>query len=492
MMPPARPADRRRIDIYFVLYLVALVLLLPDGSQVPVQSEDALASLRLELQPQNVRLQQTVRRDTLGGVAEIALDSTNIIKYIGNVEDLRVNARIEDVQTGQTITVQSGDADGMFSVEPRPDSKSILFRWRPSLLTPSDRTFRVTIEGSGAPILPANQNAGNASTLPRGIRVSGTTQFVLATVVQADRANGATALLPSTTILPTPSLGDPLGGGQFWLGPAKEKIVLLATKEWVNKIVVGGADPTRDLAGMPTVRVTGAELPGGIERTFDAAERSIVLKGKAPRSGTAVVEVTAQRRDGQTRTVTFTVGAEPLPAVNIPSELYPGVEYIFATKLPDVPNVKAMIRDGGVLRVETTGDALRFVPGIGDTLKILTFERYVDDQREGIVINMRVRSHPAPEIADVKDVGGAQKKRVIVIFWGDRERNRPQLIVVEGNAAIPKKIYGNLRPVNPNEKPITRWYEEFELERKDGSKPFDFKIMARDGRGFTSKVWTSE
>ncbi len=490
-MPPARPAERRRIDIYFVLYLVALVLLLPDRAPAPTPIDDALSSLRLELQPQNVRLQQTVRRDTLGGVAQIALDSTNLIKYIGNVDDLHVSARIEDVQTGQTITVQSGDAEnGMFSVEPRPDSKSILFRWRPSLLTPSDRTFRVTIEGSGAPILPTNQGASSVTTLPPGLRVSGTTQFVLATVVQADRANGATALLPTTTTIPSTSLGDPLGGGQFWLGPSKDKIVLLATKEWLNKIVVGGADPTRDLAGMPTIRTSGAELSDEVELTLDAAERSLVIKGKAPRSGTATVEVTAERRDGQKRTVSFTVAAEPLPAVNLPTEIYPGVEYVFATKLPDIPNVKAMIRDLGAVRVETTGDALRFVPSIQDTQKILTFERYVDNQREGLVSNLRVRSHPAPEIADVKDIGSGLGKRVVVIFWGDRARNRPELVVLEGNAALPKKVYGNMRPVNPNEKPITRWYEEFEVERKDPSKPFAFRIMARDGRGFTSKVWT--
>lgn len=487
----ARPADKRRIDIYFVLYLVALVLLLPDKAPTPVATADDLASLRLELQPQNVRLQQTVRRDTLGGIAQVGLDSTNIIKYIGTVEDLRVQARIEDVQTGQTITVQSGESEnGMFSVEPRPDSKSILFRWRPSLLTAADRTFRVTIEGSGSPVLPSGSNGDKTNTLPPGLRVSGTTQFVLATVVQADRVNDITSVLPTPTILPTGGEGG--NSGEFWLGPARDKIVLLATKEWVNKVVVGGADPTRDLAGMPRVRTSGAELSGEIERSFDAAERSIILKGKAPRSGTATIEVTAQRRDGKIRTVTFTVSAEPLPAVSLPSELYPGVEYVFATKLPDIPNVKAMIRDGQSVRVETTSDALRFVPSIQDTLKVLTFERYVDSQREGLVINLPVRSHPPPEIADVKDVGAVQKKRVIVIFWGDRERNRPQLLVVEGNASTPKKQYGNLRPVNPNERPTTRWYEEFDIYPKDPAEPFSFKIMARDGRGFTSKVWTEE
>lgn len=489
----ARPADRRRIDIYFVLYLVALVLLLPDRAPIQAPTVDTLAGLRLELQPQNVRLQQTVRRDTNGGVTQTGLDSTNLIKYIGDVEDLRVQARIEDVQTGQTILVQSGESEnGMFTVEPRADSRSILFRWRPSLMSAADRTFRVTIEGSGTPVLPDKLNGGAAAKLPSGIRVSGTTQFVLATVVESDRTNTGTTMMVPTPTLPIPNIGDRNGSGEFWIGPARDKIMLLATKEWVNKIMIGGADPSRDLASMPRITLTGADIPGGIESSFDATERTIILKGKTPRSGVATIEIMAKRRDGQTRSTSFTVSAEPLPQVNLPTELFPGIEYTFATNLPDVPNVKAMIREGQAVRVETTGDVLRFTPNLQDTSKVLSFERYVDSQREGLVVSLPVRSFPAPEIADVKDLGGSQKKRVIVIFSGDKERNRPQLVIVDGNASNPKKLYGNLRPVNPSVRPVTRWYEEFDLERKDPSKPFTFKFMARDARGFTSKVWTVE
>lgn len=482
----ARPADRRRIDIYFVLYLVALVLLLPDKSPAPTPSADTLAGLRLELQPQNVRLQQTIRRDTAGVVAQIGLDSTNVIRYIGDVEDLRVNARIEDVQTGQTITVHSGDADnGMFTVEPRADSKSIFFRWRPSLLTAADRTFRVTIEGSGAPksLSVAHDGAGG---LPPGLRVSGTTQFVLATVVQADAPNGAIAAIKPTDPIP---LGDQgVNPGNFWLGPSLEKIVVLATKDWENRIVVGGADPTRDLAGMPTISTSGADMPGGIERTFNALERTIILKGKAPRSGTAIIEVSAQRRDGQKKTVTFSVSAEALPSVNLITELYPGVQYAFATRLPDIPNVKAMIRDQGIVKSETTGDTLRFSPSMQDTGKVLTFERYVDNQREGVVTNLRVLSHPEPEILNIRDVGGQTMKRVATMYWGSRLGNRPELIITEGNA-VASKLFGNLRAANKNEKPTIRWIEEFDVKPKDPSKPFTFKMQVRDQRGFTSKVW---
>lgn len=485
----ARHPRRRRIDIYFVLYLMALVLLLPDGREQQVKSDVELSSFRLELQPERVRLEHQLRRDTSGVVTRLGLDSINTIRFIGDVDDLRVSARIEDVLTGQVLTVEPGSTStSMFAIEPRADRHAILFRWRPSMSDLAGRTFRVTLTSSGQPKTASTANRSDESAIPAGIRVSGTTQFVLATVVENEQGEDITKVFARDTVIITQTIGSGGEGafGEFWLGAEREKIEILATREWTNRIVVGGADAARDLVDLPRIAVSG-DLPGDIQRSFDAERRAVLLKGKAPRSGVVTIDVTARRKDGAKASTSFVVAARPLDNVDLPDALYPGMTYSLVTRLPDLPNSKAQIREGSAIRVETTGDVLRFTPSDTDTNRTIVFERLIDGVREGSPIPLRVRAFPGPEIVDVKEIGN-NRKRIVVIFWGDKEQNRPQLSVVDGNCSTPKKLYGQLRPVSSSERPTLRWYEEFEVERKDVTKPFSFRIQARDGRGYMSPV----
>jgi hypothetical protein len=79
-----------------------------------------------------------------------------------------------------------------------------------------------------------------------------------------------------------------------------------------------------------------------------------------------------------------------------------------------------------------------------------------------------------------------------VLFYGDRQQNRPSLNVVEGNARPPRKLYGNIRKADVNDAAGTAWLEDFMIDRKDGSQPFEFKIQAVDGRGKRSSVWSAD
>ena len=101
-----------------------------------------------------------------------------------------------------------------------------------------------------------------------------------------------------------------------------------------------------------------------------------------------------------------------------------------------------------------------------------------------------VRPFPGPDIRDVKPYGDANTMKVIVLFHGDRSKNRPSLTVVSGNASKPRKLYGELRRSDDGEGGDYRWLESFEVHRADPSKPFTFTVKAVDPRGMESKPWT--
>lgn len=485
---------RRKIEIYFILYLVALVLLLPDDvPNVGGPGGISVSQLRLDMQPERVRLQCKVVADSVGGSRVVQYDSMNIIRYFGSVNDLKFTARIEEVETGQILSIEPGaTTTQMFQIVPEPERQAVIFKWRPNVADLIPRTFRVTITGSAVPNTVDAKDG--SSRIPSGLRISGSAQFVLATVIERE---GRQTFINNITIVDTSGRGaTPFGinstqYGQFWIEVARDKIVTLATKDWVNRISIGGADPARDLLGMPQVRVTG-DVVGEVERYVDEQQRAIIVKGKAPRSGQLTVEVTARRRDGQSSTTSFTVAAEALGVVQMPEFMYPGIEYQIDARLPALENVYAILKDGDREITSARSGVVKFKPGLKDTQRTIVLERYVDDQRVGVIYSCNVRSFPPPEIRDVRVVGGGDKKRVLVKFYGDPNRDRPSLVVLDGNGTSPRKQYGNRREADANERPSVSWLEEFEIDRKDGSRPFNFRIQAKDPRGAVSKIWIED
>ncbi len=485
----ARPR-RRRIEVYFILYLVALVLLLPDSPQRTTSVATVPTDLSLDLQPERVRLECQLIRDSAGGLRLRNLDSVNVIRYSGDVENIQVVARIEDVLTGQILTLEPGNsATSLFQLVPQPDRQAVLFRWSPDLTGGMPRTLRVTVTGTAMPPATGGPNASDADLLPQGLRISGSTQFVLATtIVDESGAPSRPYQLFVDTLRVIERDGRSLGN--FWVVASKDVVSAAPLQPWSVRLSMGGADPLRDLDGMPQVRTT---VPGvDIERFLDTAARSVVLRGRAPRTGSYVVMVNARRRDGEVAEASFVVQSISLPAVNVPDVMYPGVEYSFDAHVPDVASAQALIMNGNVEVASTRSGKLTWMPRPSDTGKVYYFVRHIDGQQTEAPRPISIRSFPPPEIRDVKDIGSGDKKKVVVKFFGDRNQDRPILEVLEGNARTPRKLFGNQHAANPNESPKVSWIEEFEISRRDPSKPFVFVIQARDPRGRVSGIWVEK
>jgi len=312
-------ATRRRksVEIYFVLYLVALVLLMPDRKDQLLDGSDVSASqIRIELFPEKVRLESSIERDSSGPVTITSADTVNVIRYSPALSRLRVLATIEDVENGQTLTIDdsSPESSRFASIRVIPERSLIRFSWSPLLASMSSKTFRVTLQANGVPLQEKDRLQS----------ASGSTQFVLTTIVnnqippQVIMMGGRTdtLLLQDTS---KRQFTEQLSS-EFWIEPARTTILSAAGKEWVNRISIGGADPARDLQSLPTVRVISGP-PIDVVRYVD--QRTLVVKGKAPVNGTSVIEVTAVRTDGKQARQTFTVQTVVTATPRVPEIAYP-------------------------------------------------------------------------------------------------------------------------------------------------------------------------
>jgi hypothetical protein len=479
--------QRRRVEIYFVLYLLALVLLMPDRpAETAPQGETAVA-MRIDLIPEQVRLTCEIKRDSSGGVRLLRLDSMNVIRYSPRLSNVSVRAIIEDVSSGQTLTVEPNTAGTRRFASLRHDvaRSAFVFTWSPMLDASTSKTFRVTLQASGIPVNGVSTDA---------MQAMGSTQFVLMTVVN-DRQPPQLVYLPGRrdTLVLRESAAEQVSAttsGEFWLEPARDAITAFASQEWSNRISVGGADPARDLADLPQVRISGDPM-SEVSRSVD--QRTLVLRGRAPRSGTSLVEVTARRADGRQATTRFSVSGVLYPSVAVPDVVYPGVEYVIDPKLPsDRPGVRAVVRDGAREIISADAGIIRVRFAARDTGRTLIFERSIDGIAEANAQPLTVRAFPGPIIREIRRDPDQNKRIIVVQFYSnERGQNRPQMRVVEGNAGSVRKLAGYLRPAD-NARPTVAWIEVFEVSRRDASKPFVFRVQASDERGKESAVVSSD
>jgi len=496
-----RPKHRRRVEIYFILYLCALVLLLPEHDG-PLQDRDAIDAIEsltsFQLQPEKTTLVCRVVRDSNGSFRFTEVDTINMIRVHGNVADVRFEYVIEDLTARQSISMQANSASStaMFSMVDRPDLRGAEFRWHPPASNVVGNTLLVRVIGSATPVIGTEAlNGGDRQTVASNLQVRAETQFTLSVVVDDGESQPRTiVVMQPTSPGANPSQGqtDALRFGEFWLQPQRERLNEMPGARWMNRISVGGADLEKDLKSGAQVRVNGDQRTArSITVRNDAARREFIVEGEAPMNGTATVEVVAYRADNTQATTRFSVTSQPLQAPSIPDVMYPAIAYTIKPNLPvaEGHSISVVLRDDRRDVVKTNGEEFVFTPSVNDTNKVLYLDRLIDGQRVGGSETVRVVSYPAPEITNVQDAttrDGERVKRVTVMYYGDG--NRPTLEVIEGNARSPKKLFGNNRPADRNERPRVKYLEEFDVMPKDPSRPFAFRIRAIDGRRFTSST----
>jgi hypothetical protein len=480
MTPKSR--KKRVVEIYFVLYLSALILLIPDKNEQKDSVTPAIMSLlasSFTIQPEHQVMMCRLKRSG-DSIEVISCDSINNLFVSGAVEDIQYSIEIEDNTYKQLLSLATNGnsstvGSSSFSLTDADISNKIgrvRFNWTPQFSAQANRLYNVKVKATAKPILPQSiptkQREYLTELIGDGARITATTKFSVAMILMntqnsnqsfaldknsLDNMDSAsrtrilelerelTATRNALSVASSSSASVPTG--DFILQPRYDVIKTLSYQEWENRFTVYGADPRKELSGVP-------KLSGG-QGYVTIEGNEIVVKGIAPQSSMTSYSLYAKRSaDGKEFTSQFNVYGQSVPIPSIPPVMYPGIKYEFKPNLPQMTGtpITASLRDGSnSIRVSSLqGENFTFTPSVNDTNTTLYFERTINSKKIGQSFQIAVASFPPPEILDIT-TGSNGMVRIRTRSYGIQNDNnaRCKIELLSGGSSPSKiqELYGD-------------------------------------------------
>jgi len=472
-MKNSRYKYRKTIEIYFVLYLAALIFLIPSQKEREIET-----AKRISLEtPFAIKLEKSalfckMAIDTVPFL--LHLDSLNTIYFTGDVKNITYEAIIEDqVHKSKLKLVSNVENQSVyFRLIDNLEKKIAYFTWRPPTFDKINKSYIVYLNAKAIDAKTGNELVAKA-------------QFALV-INYYDRKTG----LPIIQEQPTEQIVQNIPQQPLILSDANfslqyDRIRTIASFDWQNTLfVLGGLNPLLDL--QKNIEVSIKHYPegnGGSAFISNISSNSISIKGTSPNYGNIVVTLSLKRKaDNKEYQISFPIIAEPIANPEIPSELYPGLTYKIKPNLPMLPGyeAKVVIRDNNNIRYQQFSDeTISFTPNYEDTSTSIYFERYINNKLLGQRIRLNIKKFPPPVIVKLSKI---DSKTVLVQtnsfgIFNNRE-NTILSLDIQGNASYKERI-GQYKA--DREKLI--WTQFFEITPRDPNKPFSFKIIAIDRRG---------
>lgn len=488
---------RGPVEIYFILYLAALVMILPDIKD-NVEGKDNLfdeGSVTFHLNPVKPSLTCRLFIDSTG-VRISEFDAENTIHYSGNVKNVQMEFTITDEETSNSVMLET-DKDyetSDFNLYHNPENNLVKFYWKPPIYERRNKNYIVKITAKANPVDFTDSITAITPTSEQPMIIK-RSQFRLA--VYVNRAGtvvyvpGGDDLAKGTggrdSIRQSPSLEREFLIGDMSLYPVYSPLRVIANQQWENRIIVIGLNPQRDLSELPEITVTGGEAYiSGI------SPNEIKLSGTTPSSGRMNVKIKLKRKyDMKEVSADFSVVPEPLFKPEYDAEMYPGNPYTIDPKLPALigQDVKAVIMlDNRTLVTSRHGSKFEFSPDISDTGKIVSLERFVNNKRIGQTYPIKILPFPAPSIININEKS-AKIITIETICYGivRGEKNIISDIEIIGNAKW-QEYFPNII----SEAAKSSYKQFFMLTPLKDDQPFRFRVRAVDKRGKKSDFFVYE
>ena len=486
---------KRTVEIYFILYLAALVLLISKTNRNNDIGNDNIQHKNFDLpfilKAEKPMLTCKVWVDSLGQQC-YELDSINYIWNAGEVEDIRYDFVVEDKEQNNSMHLTGNEEyeSRVFEFVEDKDNNMAVFRWHPNIYIYENKTYIVYVSATAKLINSKNKQ-----------RVKAKTQFSLVVscldnnqpnynnepFVDTNQYNYVVQERLSYQNFQNNAVNNT---GELNLFTSPSKIKGIAFQEWESKVFCMGANLKTDLTSVPKIEIKNTPSNNnGTARIVSYSDNTIILKGKVPAFGSSKVFVTIERKnDLKEATISFEVLPQDIEAPIYPKIMYPEQTYVFNPKLPlNIGNARAVLKtEGNKIRAENyQGGIIEFKPFQNDTGKVFVFERYINDVLIGAAINIKVIPNEKPIITRI-----AEKDKSVVINvsshgWYNGKENRIKKLDLTGNARY-KPLYGKISV----DRAAAKWHEQFEIFPVDERQPFTFTVVAVDNMGMTSQKET--
>ncbi len=482
---------RRIVEIYFILYLAALVFILPESSFKSTDSNnievigDFQSSFTLIPEKSslvcNIIVEPTGYRIT-------KIDSSNVIFYTGDFEDIQFEFTIEDQSTNRSVTLRADKnySAKYFRVVEVPEKKAAVFYWHPQYLDNFNTTYLVKV------VATAKSKKYYGNQYPERFTYKATTQFSLLIVLMnaltgeqtLAQGNQNTQQFPLNILNQPQQIPTGFGIGKISISASTPVVSQLAYQQWANTINATNVNLSAD-AKIELILRPEPENNGGTAQISELKPDYIVIRGRTPGYGRLGVEVAVKRKyDGQEARTNFVVLPQQIERPLFKEYLYPGQSDTIDPKLPLIGGeLKAILKEGSRIRASSIGGApIIFTAELSDTGKQLSFERYIDNNLVGQVYTIYILNFPYPKIIDISNSGNNVVEVVTQAFGViQQERNEVVRLELEGNVSEKyTDLRGKLQDFWGNP-PYRKQY--FQLKPKDQNKPFVFTVIAIDKYG---------
>lgn len=475
---------RKTVEIYFILYLAALVLLIPDGTKRAnfIFNNENNNFLPFELKPEKSSLNLLLMLDT-NGIKQLSFDSTNKIYYTGNPDKIEFDFIVEEASYLRTINIKPDEeSSDYFKVIHNQPDQYVEFLWSPPKGDQMNRSYNVIVKAefkSGDKIISKRTEF----TLNKNVVNRDKYLFVANNPDSSQLSEQIRNSLINSNIVGIPS-------GEINLIPTEYNIKTVAFSNWKNIINVTGLNLTKGLLKNPEITVTRTpEDNKGSASIWEIEDKKIILGGKAPEYGSMTVKLELTRDfDNSSASIEFGVLPQPIGTPEFPTVMYPGRKYEFNPNLPILTNqsIASVLRDDSdnIIMDNSMGSRFSFVPNSSHAGKTFYFERYIDGKLFGQKYPILVKDYPKPSFSRVQKIN-EDKIRVITSSYGlyNSEENFIKSIKIEGNAEY-TEIIGQAKF---NESDLI-YTQVFEFKRKDKNKVFSFTAIAVNRNGVESET----
>ncbi|MBM2815909.1 MAG: hypothetical protein HW421_2671 [Ignavibacteria bacterium] len=481
---------KRVVEIYFVLYLAALILLLPDTHPYTNSSQspsNKIQTLPFNLYPNKNVLTCRMVMDS-AGYRILSIDSINTIYFAGNVSDVKFEFTVEDQSLNQRLTLKSeGQTHSKyFRLEERSEQQAANFIWKPPLNEKINKTYLVKVVATAR----AKVNSADGVVLA-GQSYQVQTQFSLnvsylgplaSNDINNQRTSGSS---PGSTEQLNPAIMEFLRQAppnEVFLKAQYDNIPLITRQTWKNSIDVYGISK---LDMDKTVQLIVKQIPQnnqGKAWIKDISQNRITVVGIAPVQGSLRVELKLLRRsDGKQLSIDFSVNSNPLEEPIFETVMHPERQYEINPNLPLIAgqNCKAFLKEDNKIRaVSSQGESFKFTPDQSDNGKVFTLERYFNDSLVGQIYNLSVSDYQEPEIIRFWQLKDAIRMETRSFGIAKGRKNFIEFLEISGNATW-REIFGSTKEDSKNK----IYNQIFEITPKNPAIPFSFNVRAVDRSG---------
>ncbi len=450
--PTPGPKRRRRlsVEVYFVLYLTAIMLLLLGTTPFTNEAYDA------ELEQ---AIAQLIDTDFSIDVEKIAMlvpfipagmendsasvdlrrDTMNLIRAHGAFSHVEFKiVGIQDTASNQTLPVEKA------TLIPNGDS-SVMFSWNQGKATRA-AIYRVMVQAEARPIIPASissptQRERIESILSQRKPMRDTAIFTINVLpFTSSEYLLAVQTPPMLNTNPNDTSSNPfllpgqflnLGGSGFAVIPNENIIRVPLGSPWNVKLTVVGRSPSQ----------VNFLLPRGIEITSTGSDH-VYIGGRAERKETQPISFRAIGPNGATSVVSFNISTSNLDAPrNLPEVFRRGGSYDLDFSSSGVSNSSISVRvveNGKLVQSESQTAALLSYSPTARTGKVV-FTRFFDGKESDSYTRL-IEDIPAPVIRHIDNEGNAMILETTSYGQVQGRPNTAVLRVITGEAHEPEKV----------------------------------------------------